>query len=103
MRTRWNAEEGFTLVEVLAGLAAISMLAVGVWGAAAAAFRGSERARGGHLASAGDKLDGWVRSCIGGATAMVGRTAQVRWARVADGDLDREAGKRSSSGGRTAC
>jgi prepilin-type N-terminal cleavage/methylation domain-containing protein len=66
MATRWRGEEGFTLVEVLAGLAAISVLAVGVWGAAAAAFRGVERARDTASASVGVlRLDDRFRACVG--------------------------------------
>lgn len=66
MRTRWSGEEGFTLVEVLAGLAAISLLAVGVWSAAAAAFRGVERARDTASASVEAlRLDDRFRACVG--------------------------------------
>jgi prepilin-type N-terminal cleavage/methylation domain-containing protein len=66
MGTRWRGEEGFTLVEVLAGLAAISLLAVGVWGAAAAAFRGVERARDTATASVQAlRLDDRFRACVG--------------------------------------
>jgi prepilin-type N-terminal cleavage/methylation domain-containing protein len=52
MRTRRAGEDGFTLLETLAGLAALSLLAVGAWMVAGAALRGAARVRAGPLQAA---------------------------------------------------
>jgi prepilin-type N-terminal cleavage/methylation domain-containing protein len=58
------SEEGFTLLEVLVGMAILSLLGVGVWTAVTASFRSAERLQASALANAQIlQIDDRLRDC----------------------------------------
>jgi prepilin-type N-terminal cleavage/methylation domain-containing protein len=58
-------EEGFTLLEVLAGLVVLSLLGIGVWTAVTVALRSVERFReGARAGSQALRLDDRFRACV---------------------------------------
>ena len=60
------AEDGFTVLEVLAGLAILSLLGLGVWSGAASSLRTASRVRAAMLANARLlQLDDRLREAVG--------------------------------------
>jgi prepilin-type N-terminal cleavage/methylation domain-containing protein len=61
-----RGEEGFTLLEVLAGMVVLSLLGIGVWTAVTVAWRSVERFReGARAGSQALRLDDRFRACAG--------------------------------------